>query len=57
MKVRKGDILATLYASDRKKIGEGLEYLRQAYEIGDTGTEPVPPVLAAVSRDGVIRYN
>ena len=57
MKVRKGDILATLYASDRKKIGDGLEYLRQAYEIGDTGAEPVPSVLAAVSRDGVIRYN
>ncbi len=52
--VKTGDPVATLYASDKKKLEEGTEYLKKAYTFGKERVEPMPSVLAFVSKDGVV---
>lgn len=52
--VKTGDPVATLYASDKKKLEEGTEYLKKAYAFGKERVEPMPSVLAFVSKDGVV---
>lgn len=51
--VEKDQVLATLYASDEKKLQEGLSYLKQAYTFGKEREQPMKEVLAYVTKDGV----
>lgn len=51
--VEKDQVLATLYASDEKKLQEGLSYLKQAYTFGQEKIKPMKEILAYVTKDGV----
>lgn len=55
--IEKGEILASLYASDEKKIQEGLECLKQAYTFGKDKVEAMKPIIAYVSKDTVKYVN
>lgn len=51
--VSKGDILATLYANDEKKLQDGKERLLAAYVISKEKPQPIKHVYAVVTKDGV----
>lgn len=51
--VEKGERLASLYASDEKKLQEGLKCLKQAYTFGKNKVEKLKPIIAYVSKDKI----
>lgn len=53
--VEKGERLASLYASDEKKLQEGLKCLKQVYTFGKDKVEKLKPIIAYVSKD-TVRY-
>ena len=53
--VEEGKVLATLYASDENKLKDGVSCLEKVYTFGDERVEPLKPVIAYVSKDGVKR--
>lgn len=53
--VRRGDVLATLYAADMEKCRAGEERLRASLTFADTAPAPVPLILAQVDREGVTK--
>ncbi|MCD7826318.1 MAG: thymidine phosphorylase [Clostridiaceae bacterium] len=55
-KVRKGDILATLYASKENILAPALSFLKDAYQFGQKQPEPQKNILAKVTKDRVILY-
>lgn len=55
--VEKGERLASLYASDEKKLQEGLKCLKQAYTFGKNKVEKLKPIIAYVSKDKIKYVN
>ncbi|MEG0805018.1 MAG: thymidine phosphorylase [Lachnospiraceae bacterium] len=55
--VKKGESLATLYTSDKKRIPVAEEVYRQGVEIHGEAPELPPLVYARVSKDGIERYD
>ena len=53
--LKKGDLMATLYAADEARLDEGERILREAYELREEEPAPIPHFFARVSRDGVDR--
>ena len=53
--VEKGTVLATLFASDEKKLQDGLNCLKSAYTFGKEPVEPMKSVIALVTKDEVIK--
>lgn len=51
--VEEGTVLATLYASDQKKLQDGLLCLKSAYTFGKEAVNPMKSIIARVSKDGV----
>lgn len=55
--VRKGEVLATLYASDEAKLDQAVNYLETAYQYSDIKVNPKNEILAYVTKDGVKRLD
>ncbi len=55
--VRKGEVLATLYASDEAKLDQAINYLETAYQYSDIKVKPKNEILAYVTKDGVKRLD
>ncbi|WP_271716154.1 pyrimidine-nucleoside phosphorylase [Anaeromicropila herbilytica] len=55
--VKKGDVLATLYASKEELFENANKMILDAYQIGDTKSEDKPLIFARVGKEGVERYN
>ena len=55
--VRKGEVLATLYASDEAKLDQAVNYLEAAYQYSDIKVKPKNEILAYVTKDGVKRLD
>lgn len=53
--VKAGDVLATLYSSDREKLREGAQLLLGAYDIRNEKPATIPHFLARVTKKGVER--
>lgn len=51
--VKTGEVLATLYASDKTKLEAGYKYLQTGYTFGSTFVETMKSVIARVTKDGV----
>lgn len=51
--VKQGDVLATLYASDEKKLKEACEYLKGGYEFSEQEPETQKAIIAKVTKNGV----
>ena len=56
-RIKKGDVLATLYASSEKKAEQALNYLKKAYVFGTEKPEVKKEVLARVTKETVEYYN
>ncbi len=54
-RVRKGDVLAVLYAEDEAKFGPAEEKFRAALTFRDEAPAPIPLIYALVDKDGVTR--
>lgn len=54
--VRKGEVIAKLYASDRDRLDAAVEYVKPAYTFGDKKVEKNKTIIAYVSEGKVIRY-
>lgn len=54
--IEKGDILATLYSSDEKKLETAVSYLEAAYIFGENKPKMMKAILARVSKNGVEYY-
>lgn len=52
--VKKGEVLATLYASDEKKLKEAGEYLKAGYEFSEKKPPSQNAIIARVTKNGVI---
>ena len=52
-RVEQGDLLATLYTADERRLLDAEERLRKAYVLGDEAPEPTPHFLARVDAAGV----
>lgn len=55
--VKKGEVLATLYASDEEKLNQAVNYLETAYQYSDTKVDTMDEILAYVTKDGVERLD
>ncbi|WP_310604394.1 pyrimidine-nucleoside phosphorylase [Anaerosporobacter sp.] len=55
--VNKGDLLATLYASDEKMFAEAESILLEAYTISDEKPKMEPLIFARVSKEGIEKYS
>ena len=51
--VHKGDVLATLYSSNKDRLDDGEHLLLEAYDIQDEQPLPVPHFFARVTAAGV----
>ncbi len=51
--VEKGTVLASLYASDERKLQDGLACLKSAYTFGKEAIEPMKSIIARVTKEGV----
>src|SRR5690606_7510475 len=56
MKVSKGDVLATLSATDASKFDEARKVLATAYRYSDKPVETKPIIIARVDKHGIKRY-
>ena len=54
--VKKGDRIATVYASDKAKLSAGAKVLEGAYAYGSGKPEPEKLILARVTADGIEEY-
>ena len=54
--VKKGDIIAVLYSSDKEKLNKAAGYLKQAYKTGRSKVEKQKTIIAYVSKNNVIMY-
>lgn len=54
--VKKGEVLATLYSSDERKLEEALDYLEKGYRFSQIKPETLKSVIACVTKNGVERY-
>ena len=52
--VKKGEVLASLYASDEKKLKEACEYLKAGYEFSEEEPPAQKAIIARVTKNGVI---
>lgn len=55
--VKAGEVLASLYSSDKSRLKEGIDCLEKVYTFGQRTVEPIKSVIAYVSREGVKRNN
>ena len=55
--VGKGEVLASLYASDEAKLDQAVNYLETAYQYSDIKVKPKNEILAYVTKDGVKRLD
>lgn len=53
-KVKAGETVATLCASDKEKLKGGVEYLKNGYFFGDQQVDPMKNIIAEVTKDSVI---
>ena len=53
--VEAGKVLASLYASDERKLQEGLGQMEQIYQFSSSHTDSMGEILAYVTKDGVKR--
>ncbi len=53
--VKKGEVLAALYANDSKKLYEAKQRLLKAYVIGPEKPQGIKTVYAVVTKDGVLQ--
>ena len=54
-RVKKGDLLATLYASDEKHLADGMAHLRRAYAFSPSPVTPEKLLFYSVSPQGDVR--
>ena len=53
-KVKVGETVATLCASDKEKLKAGVEYLKNGYFFGNQQVDPMKNIIAEVTKDSVI---
>lgn len=53
-KVKAGETVATLCASDKEKLKAGVEYLKNGYFFGDQQVDTMKNIIAEVTKDSVI---
>lgn len=53
-KVKAGETVATLCASDKEKLKAGVEYLKNGYFFGNQQVDPMKNIIAEVTKDSVI---
>lgn len=54
-KVEKGEVLATLYSSDAKKLADAVEYLKKGYNYSEEKPSEQKSIIARVTKGGVER--
>ena len=54
--VEKGETLAVFYTSDEEKAKRAEELYLSAMTFSETKPEPIPLIMAKVTRDGVVRF-
>lgn len=52
--IKKGDIIAELYTSDKDKIKHAISFLKNGYRFGDKQVEKQKTIIAFVSSSGVV---
>ena len=52
--IKKGDIIAELYTSDKDKIKQAISFLKNGYRFGDKQVEKQKTIIAFVSSSGVV---
>lgn len=53
--VGKGEVIATLYSSEEKKLNDAASYLEKGYTYSKEQPKKMDNVIARVSKDGVVR--
>ena len=54
--VNEGEVIATLYSSDEKKLEDAIRYLEKGYTYSEEKPKALKSVIASVSKNGVERY-